>query len=146
MHFYMYGVRLCIVHYNLQPYLSYTFIVRYIHLCLTCFCTYTKCFIPIVLLSQYQSRYNYILKYVSIQNNTFCILKLVSIQIQPSVFKYVSIQMQHFLYSQVSFNQYTTFSIFVSINQSRYNSPCILEYVSIQIQLALKLCLSTETQ
>ena len=43
------------------------------------------------------------------------------------------------LYSYVCIHPDTTLSVFLSMYQSRYNSLCILKYVSIQIQLSLKL-------
>ena len=39
----------------------------------------------------------------------------------------------------VCINPDTTLPVFLSLYQSRYNSPCILEYALIQIQLALEL-------
>ena len=66
---------------------------------------------PIVLLSQYQSRYNLLYSSVSINpDTTLCFLKLVSILIQLSLCS--------------------------SKYQSRYNNFCIRQYLSIEIQLA----------
>ena len=68
----------------------------------------------------------------------YSILDTVSrIQYTASRIQYSDTTLRNFKYVP---NPDTTLSVFLSMYQFRYNSLCILKYVSIQIQLSQTLC------